>query len=146
MQIKKVETYITFDGKEFANRKDAEEHEATYLNSIEAIKKEKDSYIAELLNYAKGLYIQTYGNFVISPEENFFRFHPSFKGISLASGYTLSLFGDRINMLLNTLGLDIEYHTDVEGRSQTFKIIYDPMVFKNIKLQEALDKIDNFLQ
>lgn len=146
MEIKKVETYITVDGKEFANRKDAEEHEAIYLNSIEAIKKEQDSYINELLNYAKGLYIQTYGNFVISPEETFFHFYPRFKGISLTSGYTLSLFGDRINLILNTLGLDIEYHTDVEGRSQKFNVIYDPMVFQNIELQESLNKIENFLQ
>lgn len=146
MEIKKVETYITVDGKEFDNRKDAEEHEALYLNSIEAIKKEEDSYIKELLNYTKGLYIQTYGNFVISPKDTFFNFYPKFNGMDLSSGYYLSTFGERINLLLNKTGLSIDYHTDVEGRSQTFKIIYNPEVFKNIELQEKLNEIDSYLR
>lgn len=146
MEIKKVETYITVDGKEFANRKDAEEHEALYLNSIEAIKKEEGLYIKELLNYTKGLYIQTYGNFVMSPKDTFFKFYPKFNGMDLSSGYSLSTFGERINLLLNKTGLSLTYHTDVEGRRQIFKINYNPEVFKNIELQESLNKIENFLQ
>lgn len=146
MEIKRVESYITVDGKEFDNMVDAEKHESNYLKSIESIKKEQPSYIEELLNYSKGLYIQTYGNFVISPEKTFFNFYPNSKGISITSGYTLSLFGERINLILNTLGLNIEYHTDVEGRSQKFNIIYDPVVFRNIELQESISEIENFLQ
>lgn len=118
METIKIEKYITVDGKEFSDIKEAKNHEEKILKSIESIKEQTYEYKNELFKQFKGLLYLVYGNKILNESSSSLTFHPAYnEEYSLTNGCNLSTFGLRLNTIFNHFGLSLScsINSDLSG-------------------------------